>query len=160
MGRTLEEIREAKRLHMERRRLADPEKVRAYQREIHARNRERNIAKMRLYYAKRFFWSRAMKLRSPERATYKQLAALWKKQRGRCALTGRRLDRTADLDHIIPKTRGGGDNVGNLRWLCREVNMVKRNLTDDEFLTLCGEVMRWIGQRIEMVEALTKDSAA
>lgn len=160
MARTIEEVREAKRIHMASRRAADPERVRAYQREIHARNRERNVAKMRLYYAKRFFWSRAMKLRSPDRATYKELAALWKKQRGRCALTGRRLDRTADLDHILPKTRGGGDQISNLRWLSREVNMVKRNLTDDEFFALCGDVMRWIGRRIEMVEKITKGEAA
>jgi 5-methylcytosine-specific restriction endonuclease McrA len=141
MARTKEQVREDKRLSMEIRRARDPEKHRAYQRERHAKNRAHNTAKMRAYYARRFFWGRAMKLRGTDRATYKDIAAIWKRQRGRCALTGRRLDRTADLDHIVPKTRGGQDDAGNLRWLAREVNMVKRNLTDAEFLLLCSDVV-------------------
>jgi 5-methylcytosine-specific restriction endonuclease McrA len=154
MARTEAETREAKRRQMNERRRADPEKARTYNREWHAKNRERSKAKMRNYYARRFFWGRAMKLRGPGRATYKELAAIWKRQRGRCALTGRRLDRSADLDHIVPKTRGGGDNPENLRWLAREVNMVKRNLTDAEFIILCADVMRVIGERIEMVDGM------
>ena len=47
--------------------------------------------------------------------------------------------------------RGGGDNIENLRWLCREANMAKRDMSDGEFLSLCGDVMRWIGERIEAV---------
>jgi 5-methylcytosine-specific restriction endonuclease McrA len=153
MARTEAETREAKRSQMALRRKKDPEKNRAYQRKWHAENREHSKAKLRAYYAKRFFWGRAMKLRGPERATYKDLARIWKQQRGRCALTGRRLDRTADMDHIIPKTRGGTDHPSNIRWLAREVNMVKRNLTDGEFLILCADVMRVLGSRIQQVEA-------
>lgn len=152
MARSAEETREAKRLHMARRREADPDGVRRYQREVHHRNRERNKQKMREYYAKRFFWGRAMKLRGAERATTKQLASLWKSQRGLCALTGRRLNRTAQLDHITAKARGGDDSISNLRWVCSEVNLAKRELSDCEFVDLCGAVMRWIGERIAQVE--------
>ena len=89
-----------------------------------------------------------MKLRGEDAATLRCLASLWRKQKGLCALTGRRLDRTAQLDHKLPRARGGGDNIQNLQWLCREANYAKRDLTNAEFHVLCAETMRWIGTRI------------
>lgn len=159
MPRSAEETREAKRLHMARKRAADPEAARAYGRAHHHRNREKQLAKMREYYARRFFWGRAMKLRGPGKATARELAAIWKAQRGRCALTGRRLDRTAQLDHRIPRAQGGADVAGNLQWLCEVANLAKRDLTDTEFANLCAEVMAHIGRRIAAVDALPVDLA-
>lgn len=153
MARTPDEVREAKRLHMARKRAADIETARAYGREYHHRNRAQNCAKLREYHAKRFFWARAKKcLGSVTEA--RALARIWKSQRGLCALTGRRLDRSAQIDHIIPKARGGADEIGNLRWVCPEVNYAKRDLTDEQLLAMCGDVMRWIGERIEAVNQL------
>lgn len=161
MPRSPEQIRKAKREHMARKRAADPEAARAYSREYHAANREKQKAKMREYYARRFFWGRAMKLRGSGRAKFTDLARLWKQQRGRCALTGRRLNReNAHLDHIIAKARGGSDEVSNLRWLCTEANLARRELSDAEFVTLCSDVMHWIGQRIEAVRAMEERLAA
>jgi 5-methylcytosine-specific restriction endonuclease McrA len=148
-----ETYRKRKRESMARRRAADPEAARAYSRDYHHRNREKQIAVMRAYYAKRFFWGRAMKLRGPDKATAREVAALWKAQRGRCALTGRRLDRTAQLDHKTPKARGGGDSIGNLQWLCENANLAKRALTDAEFVALCSEVMAWVAKQIEIAES-------
>ena len=80
---------------------------------------------------------------------------MWRKQKGRCALTGRRLDRTtAHLDHIVPIAKGGSHDIGNLRWLCHEANLAKRALSDDEFIALCRDCMRWLGGRIQMVQEL------
>ena len=155
MARTIDETRKAKRESMARRRAADLEKARAYGREFHYRNHEANKATMRAYYARRFFWGRSMKLRGTVRASATDLARLWKCQRGRCALTGRRLTReNAHLDHIVPIALGGGHQSSNLRWLCHEANLAKRALTDAQFIALCGEVMAWIGKRIQMVEEL------
>lgn len=141
---------------MQRLRDRDPDLARAKRNAFHAKNRERQKAKMRAYAARRFFWNREMHLRGEDRATARDLWALWHKQKGRCALTGRRLDRSAQLDHILPLARGGSDNIKNLQWLCREANLAKRELTDAEFANLCADVMRWIGERIELIEALTK----
>lgn len=160
MGRTLEQTREAKRLHMARRRATNPELVRAQQKAWCDANRELVRQKNRDYYNRRFFWARMTKLRGKGRASHIELAKLWKAQRGLCALTGAKLDRSAELDHIVPKTRGGQDNIENLRWVTHEVNFAKRDLTDHEFIALCGNVMRWIGRRIEMVEEIIKDIAA
>ncbi|NYD88770.1 HNH endonuclease [Sphingomonas melonis] len=157
MPRDIEAIRKAKREHMARKRAANPEAARAYGRNYHAANREKQTAKMRAYSGRRFFWTKAMKLRSDDRATARDLAMIWKAQRGRCALTGRRLDRSAQLDHKLPRARGGGDQAGNLQWLCEEVNLAKRAMTDAEFTALCGEVMRWIGERIAAVDAMTAE---
>lgn len=150
-GRTAEEIREAKRELMARKRASDPEGARKYSREWHHKNRDANSKRMREYAAKRFFWTKSTHLRSTDRATPQELSRLWKTQRGLCALTGRRLDRTAQLDHILPKCRGGADSIGNLQWLCAEANIAKRHLTDEEFLNLCRDCMRWLGERIQMV---------
>jgi 5-methylcytosine-specific restriction endonuclease McrA len=147
-----------KRDYMARLRASNPDATREKQRKWHAANREKNTAKMREYYARRFFWAKACKLRKMGAANYTELARLWKKQRGLCALTGRRLSReNAELDHKIPKSRGGGDEIDNLQWVTVEANRAKRDLTDGEFAELCGDVMRWIGDRIQLVEELTKE---
>jgi 5-methylcytosine-specific restriction endonuclease McrA len=105
--RTPAQALEAKRRQMAERRAADPEAARAYHRARHHGNHEANKAAMREYVRRRFFWTKAMKLRGEGRATARDLAALWKAQRGLCALTGRRLDRAAQLDHKLAKARGG-----------------------------------------------------
>jgi 5-methylcytosine-specific restriction endonuclease McrA len=150
-----EKYRRIKRESMARIREADPDKARAYANAYHAANRDKRTAKMREYYARRFFWGRAMKLRGKGRATTADLARLWKAQRGLCAMTGRRLTRdNAHLDHIVAKARGGTDAISNLRWLCAEANLALRELSDAEFVALCADVMSWIGHRIQQVENL------
>lgn len=68
-----------------------------------------------------------------------ELRALW--GGGRCALSGRLLELdTAHLDHILPKSRGGGHTIDNLQWLDPEVNKAKRAMTDEEFRLICHEV--------------------
>lgn len=150
-----EKYRARKRQNMASRRASDPDAVRAYQRDYHANNRVWRTRKMREYAARRFFWNKANKLRGDGAATHFDLARLWKQQRGRCALTGRKLDRTAEPDHKTPRSRGGGDDIANLQWLCREVNRAKRDLPDAEFIALCSNVMRWIGTRIQAVENIS-----
>lgn len=143
--------RARKRESMARRRANDPNAVKEYRNAYHAANREAQKKKMRDYYAKRFFWGKAMKLRGVDRANAEDLSRLWKAQRGMCALTGRRLDRSAQLDHKLPKAKGGSDSLENLQWLCQEANLAKRDMTDEQFVALCADVMRWIGERIALV---------
>jgi 5-methylcytosine-specific restriction endonuclease McrA len=153
MARSIEETRKAKREYMAKKRAENPEKVREYQRKQHFKNHEKNKENMRSYASKRFFWVKAMKLKGLDKATTKQIASLWKKQKGLCALTGVKLNKTSQLDHILPKARGGNDCIENLQWLSQEANLAKRDLTDDEFINLCASVMAWIGKRINEVNA-------
>ena len=154
MARPREETLKAKRESMARKRAADINAARAYSRAFHFRNHEENKGKMRDYSRRRFFWRRAVKLRGDGRATFRDLARIWKTQRGLCALTGRKLDRTAQLDHVVAKARGGDDTPGNLRWLSKAANLARREFSDTEFIALCSDVMAWIGRRIAAVNAI------
>lgn len=155
MARTIEETRKAKREFMAKKRLENPDAAKAYARKYHHENREKQTAYMREYAARRFFWNREMHLRGKNRATARELALLWKAQKGCCALTGRRLTKsTAHLDHIVPIAKNGSHEITNLRWLCTEANLAKRALSNEEFLQLCTDVMAWIGKRIQQVEEI------
>ena len=145
-ARTAGQIREAKRKHMAERRAANPEKARAYQAQHRAKNRDQLNAVRRAAHKGRIFWVRSLKFKGVKA---KDLSRLWKMQRGLCALTGRKLDRTAQVDHKIPLARGGGDNIENLQWTTAEANRAKRDLKEDEFLELCLDASAWIGQRID-----------
>ena len=71
----------------------------------------------------------------------KGLMMIWKEQRGLCALSGRKLDRSAHIDHILPRSRGGSNKLSNLQFLAPEVNVAKSNMTDEEFIKLCQDVV-------------------
>jgi len=148
--------RKRKRESMSRRRKQNPQRQRDKAKAWRQKNIDRERRKMREYVKRRFFWSRANRLKGQGKATYKDIARLWKLQRGKCALTGERLDRTAQLDHKTPKVRGGSDTIENLQWVTKTVNLAKRDLTVEEFHELCGNVMSWIGQRIQTAEEANK----
>lgn len=80
------------------------------------------------------------------------LQALWDSQGGRCALSGRDLDiRTAEVDHRVPRSRGGSDALENLRLLCPEANAAKGAMTDEELFRLCAEVLERRSQIPEII---------
>ena len=62
-----------------------------------------------------------------------------------CYLTGRKIDlnksRSYHLDHVTPKSKGGDDSLDNCQIACREVNMAKNDMSYDEFIQLCKEVL-------------------
>lgn len=156
-ARTKEQVREAKRLQMALRYHADIETSRAYGRAHHARHKEAVNAQRRGDHKTRLFWVRALRYRG---ITARQLASLWRKQRGRCALTGNRLGRDAELDHKTPRARGGANDLSNLQWVTPVANRAKRDLTDAEFLALCQSCVRWIGERIAAVDAISIEKDA
>jgi hypothetical protein len=111
-----------------------------------------NHVKMAEWYSlnneRRFFYRRANNVcgtgsgRTNQLEKAVDLARLWKRQRGVCAVTGWRLDReTAQLDHIQAKVNGGTNAIENLRWVHRDVNYAKRDLTDAAFFRLCSAVV-------------------
>lgn len=61
---------------------------------------------------------------------------IWLLQRdGVCHYCRRPLDKlTITIDHYIPKTKGGTDDIGNLVASCRECNQEKGGQTPEEFL--------------------------
>jgi 5-methylcytosine-specific restriction endonuclease McrA len=70
-------------------------------------------------------------------------------------LTGRSLDRDSQIDHILPRAKNGTDAIENLQWVCSEVNLAKRDMNTEDFVGLCEDVLKWIGDRIQTVEELS-----
>lgn len=128
------------------RRRADPvkrEAMNAYRRTPESRLnvkawRERSGARVCGRHRARV-WSGRHKVK----VTAVQLAGLWLRQRGRCALTGAKLDRLAELDHIVSSARGGPSTIDNLQWTTSEANDAKAHLSTAEFVQLCSDVVAW-----------------
>lgn len=75
-----------------------------------------------------------------------EIKALFYFQDCRCYISGIKLvlGLNDSLDHIIPVSRAPEliDDIRNLRWCDRKVNMIKRDLTYEEFLELCRLVLK------------------
>jgi hypothetical protein len=123
-----------------------------------AKYRKDNPAKWRLikqvsnskYYKRRFFFSRAcnVALRCEDNVEAMHLCAVlsraWYNQRGRCAYTGKRLDRNAQVDHKTPTSRGGINDASNLHWVTADANWVKGTMTHEEFIAICTDIAAYI----------------
>jgi len=71
------------------------------------------------------------------------LALLAKRQKMLCALTGRRLtNENISPDHIIPISKGGTHDIGNIRLVDRDANIARASLSDEDFLKLCKDVVK------------------
>lgn len=69
----------------------------------------------------------------------------------KCYLTGRNIDILKDdynLDHIIPVSKGGSNEIANMGITCPEANMSKSGLTVDEYLSLYKEVLENFGYQV------------
>jgi 5-methylcytosine-specific restriction endonuclease McrA len=61
------------------------------------------------------------------------LRGLWDRDRGRCQYTGRSLSpREGNIDHVLPRSRGGSTTWENCVLADREVNQRKADRTPDE----------------------------
>ena len=101
---------------------------------------------LKQWRALHFFAQRArvIQLRQPaSKVTSRDLWRLWHAQRGQCALTRQPLTReNSEVDHTIPRVRGGQTVVTNLRWVLKSVNRAKHDLSDTEFVALCQAVVK------------------
>ena len=63
----------------------------------------------------------------------------------KCYLTGDEIDisksRTYHFDHIIPRAKGGENTLDNLGIATKDANFAKRDLSVEEFITLCKKVL-------------------
>lgn len=70
----------------------------------------------------------------------------------KCYLTGDIIDMTKDLyclDHIIPVSKGGTNELENMGITTPEANASKTDLNIDEYLELCKKVLINFGYSVE-----------
>ena len=70
---------------------------------------------------------------------WEELKNLLVAQGFRCAYSGKLmvLGSDATIDHKIPRSRGGTNDISNLHWVSRRVNQMKTDFTHDEFIAAC-----------------------
>lgn len=58
---------------------------------------------------------------------------IWIREQGKCAYTGKKLNpEEGNIDHLIPKSRGGRTDWLNCVLACKDINSKKGNLTPEE----------------------------
>lgn len=68
------------------------------------------------------------------RITKRMREYLYRKMQGRCAYCGQKIDISEmQIDHILPVSRGGSDNIDNLICSCQSCNHYKRAANLPEF---------------------------
>lgn len=82
--------------------------------------------------------TRAESLGIPTRLVAKDLWRLALKQRLICPYTRIKLTRqTISLDHIIPLSKEGTNDITNVCFIYRPVNYAKRDMSKEDFIGLC-----------------------
>ena len=65
----------------------------------------------------------------------------------KCYLTGRPINlnqsKSYALDHVVPRSKGGNNSIDNCEIACIEANKAKHNMSYDEFVQLCKEVVEY-----------------
>ena len=81
-----------------------------------------------------------------KKANAEQLMQLLRQQSFRCALSGVEISpETARLDHIVPVSQGGTDEIGNLQWLHVDANTAKGTMSQEQFILMCRRVSGYMG---------------
>jgi hypothetical protein len=136
------EIRERQKVHhkkyIERIKL-DPEKLKNHRKKINSRSRHfRKIHPLRRI---------SKYLCNQDKNSTITAFDLWKiakHQKCLCALTGRPLTTdNVSPDHIVCRTHNGSSNIDNIRLVVKEVNVARNVLSDDAFINLCNDVIKW-----------------
>jgi hypothetical protein len=67
-----------------------------------------------------------------------------------CYLTGKKIDldnpEEYSLDHVLPIARGGKSTLENCMLVCRKVNMLKGDLTYEELIEMCQDILDYSKQ--------------
>jgi 5-methylcytosine-specific restriction endonuclease McrA len=70
-----------------------------------------------------------------------QLWKIAKQQKCICAISGIKLTaENISIDHIVPVSQGGSNNISNIRLVHAKVNKMRNDYTMEEFLDLCKKI--------------------
>lgn len=81
------------------------------------------------------------------------LQIAWFRQGGKCAYSGLpiELGSTAQLDHVQPQSKHGKANVchSEVRWVHKDVNYAKGNLSLSQYIKMCIIVLEHFGYQVQ-----------
>jgi hypothetical protein len=96
-----------------------------------------NKLRTRVYVENR----RVRKLANGGSHTAEQIEALYIRQRERCAGCNKSIRKYYEIDHIIPITRGGSNNISNIQLLCLPCNRTKHNKPPEKWAREQGRLL-------------------
>ena len=68
--------------------------------------------------------------------------AVYQKTNGICSICGDPIsENNFTIDHIIPLSKGGTDDISNLQPVCRTCNQIKNNSTQEELLDKIWQIL-------------------
>jgi len=75
---------------------------------------------------------------------WKELKTIFDNQKGLCYYTGivLTIGQNASLDHTKALAKGGKGELSNFRWVAWKINLMKRDLNENDFFSLCEDVVR------------------
>jgi 5-methylcytosine-specific restriction endonuclease McrA len=80
-----------------------------------------------------------------------KLKFLWEHYGKHCFYCKREITlNQSSRDHAQPKSRGGGDNLENLRLCCKECNSLKQDMTEKEYMSYLSKNLRGRNFRMEV----------
>lgn len=91
---------------------------------------------------------KSLEIMPKENYTYKDVIEYFGGTTVKCELTGRTIDLLVDnynIDHILPVSRGGSNELDNMAFTIPQANTAKSDLTNEEFVALCKEVCENFG---------------
>lgn len=83
-----------------------------------------------------------------DRLLPEDLAKLYEQQNRRCAYCGAELDEKLQIDHKIPRCRGGANTIDNVCITCPDCNKLKWMRTTDEFEKFIVEYAKRVLSRV------------
>lgn len=123
------------------------------QKEKYLKRQRRNRKKFSYYILRRisYFQKRCDKNRNYEKSRAMNFTVEdFLKKFGKlttCSLTGIPIDlendRNWDIDHIVPKSKGGNNSLENCQILLRDVNYMKNKLTEDQLFYYCKLILNY-----------------
>ena len=82
---------------------------------------------------------------------------IYDRQNGLCAYCGRHRNiKYMTIDHIIPLSKGGTDDISNLQCTCKACNNLKEDMFPSEFTDFIRHILR---NSIEIEKAVMKGGA-
>ena len=78
----------------------------------------------------------------------------------KCYISGRELPddfRKIELDHIIPTSKGGSNDITNMGPTLRQSNAMKSDMTMEELLELCKDTLEYHGYKVTKKEVICQE---